>query len=96
MKYSFLSGPNLQAAGHVVIARRQPGDDIDRIGQRPLARVVGKAHDLAVQITIGTFRIGDGRVRPFAFVDVGISDIDVVVAGALSNSGCRAIPSNPS
>ena len=75
--------PDLHPARIVVIARRQPRNQFHRVLQRPRALVVGKPHDLGIEVVIRAVWVTDRRIATPRLVHIGVRGEDVVIARAL-------------
>ena len=84
--------PDLQPSGIMVVACGESRDQCDRIAQRLLRPIVGKAHDLRVEITIRA----RGRpllVRRQTPVDVCVARVNEVVAQVERQAQQPVLPS---
>ena len=70
-----------QPSAVVVVAGRQPGEDIDRLRKRSSGRVVSHADDLRIQEAIRALRVGDYLVCPFSLIKIAVRDVHKVITG---------------
>src|SRR5947209_20029940 len=79
----FIARADFEPPAVMVVAGRQSSNDIHRVRESVIHRIVMQAHDLAIEIPVRACWIGHVWVRSFLLVNIRVCDVDIIVARAL-------------